>query len=88
MDQHCDICGKQFKRSDNLNSHKLVHENELDCDTCKKPHSCLEDLIVHIERAHAPGIGYTCDICLKPYSCIESLVVHIETHHNLNTTGK
>ena len=88
MAHHCDTCDKEFNREDNYNKHIRVHENELDCDICKKPHNCLEDLLVHIERVHAPRIGYTCDICLRQYSCIEGLVGHIETHHNPNTTGK
>ena len=64
---HCDVCGKKFHRQDNYINHKKVHENGLDCDVCQKPHTSLEDLVVHIERVHNPKIGYDCVVCQKPH---------------------
>ena len=87
----CDICRKHFYRGDNYNNHKIAHDNGFDYDACNKPHDCLDDLIIHIERAHAPEIGYTCDICQKKFPRLIGLLTHIETKHNpthTNTAGK
>ena len=84
---HCDACGKKFHRQDNYINHKKVHENGFDCDVCQKPHSSLEDLVVHIERVHNPKIGYDCVVCQKPHRCLEDLLVHLENQHS-TTTGK
>ena len=85
----CGICKKNFYRDDNYNSHRRAHGYGLDCDTCKKPHPSLEDLILHIECVHGPEVGYKCDSCQKCFSQMEKLLAHLETAHNpAATTGK
>ena len=79
----CEICGKSFNHSKNLNNHlDKVHERKKNqtCELCGKSlkYGCLNR---HIKQVHERQADNVCDICSKSFFGIGDLKRHIDSVH-------
>ncbi|CAH3116269.1 unnamed protein product, partial [Porites lobata] len=73
---HCDICGKTFDRSDNLNTQSSIHTGEkpFECTRCYK--TCSDKSALN-QKA---GTEYHCDICGKTFDRSDNLNTQSSIH--------
>ena len=75
----CEICGRIFSRRDNLERHKLVHQevriNPFNCGVCGKAFSRKSYLKVHA-RIHSGERPYQCNICGFAFARYDHLLKH------------
>ena len=78
---HCDVCGKDFRRSDQLLNHKASHVDtrQFGCDSCGKTFKTRKQCMKHIRTMHAPA-SHTCQHCGKGFARVERLRSHMLTH--------
>lgn len=81
----CDVCGKKFNRSANLQWHRLIHEDKLPCicKICGKSFRTVSGLNLH-KRTHTGAKPYKCDICNeKAYAYNTDLKRHKRSAHGI-----
>ncbi|CAE1293509.1 unnamed protein product [Acanthosepion pharaonis] len=75
----CQVCGRIFSRRDNLERHKLVHQegrvNPFNCEVCGKAFSRKSYLKVHA-RIHSGERPYQCNICGFAFARYDHLLKH------------
>ncbi|XP_069670977.1 zinc finger protein 436-like isoform X1 [Periplaneta americana] len=79
----CEVCGKGFTKSGNLNTHARQHTGDMPfkCDVCGKPYSHKGHLEIHV-RSHTGEKPHRCVICAKSFTQIGNLKRHAEQHSN------
>lgn len=81
----CDVCGRRFNRSANLDLHHLVHENRLPCkcNFCGKSFRSMAAVKLHT-RTHTKEKPHKCDICHeKAYAYHSDLKRHKRSAHGI-----
>ena len=80
----CSVCGKSFKRKDNLTRHVAsVHGDKCEtCTICNKTFSTAASLTAHVKRVHE-GSPKSCpyDTCNKKYKDKILLTEHLKKTH-------
>jgi hypothetical protein len=76
----CEICGKCFRTSMNLDSHKYVHKPpSYTCQICSKKFNssiCL----AHYKKVHSTDMQLMCEVCGKMIYTFFNLKVHFHRH--------
>lgn len=78
----CDypMCGKEFRKAYNLNSHKNVHSNDkpYNCNCCmqlfKRKHDC---------KRHLKVVHKRCYVCLLEFEDSDQVAKHVSEFHNV-----
>ncbi|KAG7306821.1 hypothetical protein JYU34_008266 [Plutella xylostella] len=82
----CDLCGRIFKRKQNIVSHMItihLQGSEIRCLICLKTFTTQRNLKRHINQLHNPDFEYLeCDDCSKIFKGKHSLINHIQAMHN------
>eukprot|EP00039_Didymoeca_costata_P001621 m.53855 g.53855 ORF g.53855 m.53855 type:complete len:349 (+) comp10884_c0_seq3:245-1291(+) len=81
----CDICGKIFNQSGNLNRHRVVHTRErpFKCQICGKGFSQKSHVRTH-QTVHTGLKAFECKYCDKKFSQLGHLNGHLERHRKNN----
>ncbi|KAH9499415.1 hypothetical protein Btru_003405, partial [Bulinus truncatus] len=79
----CDICGKVFKRMDNLNRHKISHTGVKShkCDHCGLSFTEKGSLTRHIKAQHDQLRPHSCHLCGRNFTRKTLVRKHIERCH-------
>ncbi|GFQ70499.1 zinc finger protein 28 [Trichonephila clavata] len=79
---HCHICGKNFLRKHQLQSHLQTHaKRQYQCPYCHKRFSQKKNLTRHL-KFHAAKKIYKCTICEKDFFQQQHLKAHLRHHNN------
>lgn len=83
----CEVCGKSFNQSGNLNRHKVVHTRErpFSCDVCGKGFSQKSHVRTH-QTVHSGVKAFQCHICQKRFSQLGHLNGHLDRHRRNTET--
>jgi stress-induced morphogen len=84
----CEICGKVFNQSGNLNRHKVVHTRSrpFKCDVCGKGFSQKSHVRTH-QTVHTGTKAFECHNCQKRFSQLGHLNGHLDRHRRLEDMG-
>lgn len=76
----CITCGAQFRRSDHLSRHQLIHEApKFKCDVCDMTFRRSDKLLEH-RRKHAETMNFTCENCGLGFMELASIKTHVSFH--------
>lgn len=83
--KQCEYCGKEFTKTDSLESHKRTHSKEpierpYICNICHKSYADPNILRQHV-KLHS-DITHTCNTCQKSFKSVSRLNRHRRTHLN------
>ena len=80
----CEICGKIFNQSGNLNRHRVVHTRErpFKCDVCGKGFSQKSHARTH-QTVHTGVKAFECHYCNKRFSQLGHLNGHLDRHRRV-----
>jgi uncharacterized Zn-finger protein len=84
----CDICGKKYKRKENLKDHiYMVHERDpakdfVSCPTCGKALASQRSLRFHMRFAHTDAKPCICEICGYSTKQLGNLAFHMRNTHS------
>ncbi|XP_078265770.1 PR domain zinc finger protein 15 isoform X4 [Rhinoraja longicauda] len=78
----CDICGRIFNSTGNLERHKIIHTGVKDfmCELCGKTFSERNSMENH-KLLHTVGKQWTCSVCEKKFVTEYMLFKHIQLTH-------
>ncbi|XP_067636672.1 zinc finger protein ZFP2-like [Eurosta solidaginis] len=78
----CEICGKYFKTTWDLNRHKLIHSGEKPhkCEFCEKRFITATKLSQHM-RTHTGEKPYKCKYCERCFATTSVLNKHLRVNH-------
>jgi len=85
-DHACELCGKQFSRKFNLNTHiKCVHSDEKDyvCNFCNRAFNHSSNLRKHVKTVHSGGKPLSCPVCDKSFKTVGAMKGHIRVIHGV-----
>lgn len=83
----CITCGAQFRRSDHLSRHQLIHEApKFKCDVCDMTFRRSDKLLEH-RRKHAESMNFTCENCGLGFMELASIKTHVSFHCKGKTDG-
>lgn len=76
----CITCGAQFRRSDHLSRHQLIHEApKFKCDVCEMTFRRSDKLLEH-RRKHVETMNFTCENCGLGFMELASIKTHVSFH--------
>lgn len=76
----CITCGAQFRRSDHLSRHQLIHEApKFKCDVCEMSFRRSDKLLEH-RRKHPETMNFTCVNCGLGFMEMASIKTHLAFH--------
>eukprot|EP00038_Savillea_parva_P007647 m.171618 g.171618 ORF g.171618 m.171618 type:complete len:348 (+) comp13396_c0_seq1:289-1332(+) len=77
----CNVCGKTFNQSGNLNRHKVVHSKKkpFKCEICGKQFSQKSHVKTH-QTVHTGAKPFECSVCQKRFGQRGHLAGHLERH--------
>lgn len=77
----CDFCGKAFRQSGDLTSHKRLHgtEKPIECSVCQKRFTTVMKLKYHM-RNHTGERPYVCSVCGRGFTVNTILLRHMRVH--------
>lgn len=84
----CDICGKKYKRKENLKDHIfMAHERDpskdfFPCPTCGKALASQRSLRFHLRFAHTDAKPCVCEICGYSTKQLGNLAFHMRNTHS------
>ncbi|XP_062611332.1 uncharacterized protein LOC134273174 isoform X2 [Saccostrea cucullata] len=84
----CDICGKKYKRKENLKDHIfMVHKRDpakdfVSCPTCGKALANQRSLKFHLRFAHSDAKPCVCEICGYSTKQLGNLAFHMRNTHS------
>lgn len=80
----CQVCGKAFKTTSNLNQHTVRHQTEklFACSECPKKFIARNDLVSHYEKHKPKPKIFVCDVCGHGFAKEYRLKKHKIFHTN------
>ena len=78
---HCDVCGKSYRRTADLITHKRIHSGQkpFHCESCEKRFRTVRQLRDH-QRTHSGARPFPCPLCGKMFRQPGHVIEHVRTH--------
>ncbi|XP_037814436.1 zinc finger protein 665 [Lucilia sericata] len=76
----CNKCERIFISEENLETHKLTHENPHKCLECDTVFKTIEELSEHMIENHNRNARNQCHVCKKVFTMKTSLMDHLRIH--------